>query len=206
VAQPGPNSIKLITFDLGNVLVHVDHMQFCRRLAVLTPLAPEAIYNFVFNSSLEPEYDTGKITSQEFYEYIVAQFKVAVDFESFARWWNSLFSPMPEMEEVVKKLAEKYPLFLLSNTNALHFDYIFNNYPILKHFTRLILSYKIGSRKPEKGIYQYLIQQSGVLPEQILFIDDKMPFVTAAHEHGIQAWQFTSGEGLTQRLMDHGLW
>ncbi len=110
------------------------------------------------------------------------------------------------MEEVVIKLAKNYPLFLLSNTNALHFDYIFGNYPILKHFTKFILSYKVGSRKPENGIYEHLIRQSGVLPGQILFIDDKMPFVTAAQEHGIQAWQFTCGDVLKQQLKDYGLW
>jgi HAD superfamily hydrolase (TIGR01509 family) len=205
VDQTEPNSIKLITFDLGNVLVRVDHLEFCRRLAVLTPRAPEDIYNYVFNGSLETDYDTGKITSQEFYQHIVSQFKLAIDFERFGRWWNSPFSPMPEMEEVVMKLAEKYPLFLLSNTNALHFDYIFANYPILKYFTKFILSYKIGSRKPESGIYQYLIKESGVSPEQILFIDDKMPFVAAAQDHGIRAWQFTSSELLKQQLLDHGL-
>ncbi len=70
------NIIKLITFDLGNVLVNVDHMEFCRRLAVLTPLTAEDIYNYVFNGSLEPEYDTGKMTSQEFYQQIITQFKV----------------------------------------------------------------------------------------------------------------------------------
>ena len=204
--QPEPDFIKLITFDLGNVLVQVDHMEFCRRLAVLTPLAPEDIFNYVFNGSLEPEYDTGKITSQEFYTHIIAQFKVAIDFDRFARWWNSLFSPIPEMEEVVIQLAQNYPLFLLSNTNALHFDHIFSNYPILKHFTKFILSYKVGSRKPEHGIYEHLIRQSGVLPGQILFIDDKMPFVTAAQEHGIQAWQFTVCDVLKQQLKVYGLW
>ncbi len=60
---------------------------------------------------------------------------------------------MPEMEEVVTRLAKGYPLFLLSNTNALHFEYIQENYPVLKHFSHFILSYKVGSRKPEKGIY-----------------------------------------------------
>jgi HAD superfamily hydrolase (TIGR01509 family) len=103
-------------------------------------------------------------------------------------------------------LARSYPLFLLSNTNALHFDYIQENYPVLKHFFQFILSYKVGSRKPEKGIYEYLLQQAGLPPEQILFIDDKMPFVAAAREHGIQAWQFTSREALQQQLIEAGLW
>lgn len=201
-----PHSVELITFDLGNVLVNVNHMEFCRRLAVLTPLAPEEIFEYVFNGSLEPGYDTGKITSQEFYQHILAQFNVQVDFERFARWWNSLFSPIQEMEAIVEKLAAKYPLFLLSNTNILHFEFILQNYPVLNHFTKFVLSYRIGSRKPESGIYEYLIRQSGVSPERILFIDDKMPFVNAARTHGIQAWQFTGCTEFIQKLKDHGLW
>ena len=163
---------------------------------------PQEVFDYVFNSALEPGYDTGMMTSQEFYQQIIAQFKVSLEFERFARWWNSLFSPMPEMAEVVTRLARSYPLFLLSNTNALHFDYIQENYPVLKHFSHFVLSYKVGSRKPEKGIYEYLLQQAGLAPEQILFIDDKMPFVAAAREHGIQAWQFTSSEALKQQLIE----
>jgi glucose-1-phosphatase len=200
------NSIKLITFDLGNVLVKVDHMEFCRRFAVLTPLSTEDIFNFVFNGSLEPDYDTGKMTSQEVYQQVIKQFKVAIEFDRFARWWNSIFSPMPEMEEIVTKLAKKYPLFLLSNTNALHFDYILNTFPILRHFSKFVLSYEVGSRKPDKGIYEYLIRQSGILPGEILFLDDKLPFVTAAREHGIHAWQFTSYDAFKRQLMEYDLW
>jgi histidinol phosphatase-like enzyme len=76
------------------------------------------------------------------------------------------------------------------------------NYPVLKHFSKFVLSYKVGSRKPENGIYEYLIEHSGNSPAQNLFIDDKMPFVTAAREHGIQAWQFTSCEILKQQLKE----
>jgi glucose-1-phosphatase len=206
VHKPESNSIKLITFDLGNVLVRVDHMEFCRRLAVLTPLTADEVFDYVFNSSLEPGYDTGSMTSQEFYQQIIGQFKVSLDFERFSRWWNSLFSPMPEMAEVVTRLAGIYPLFLMSNTNALHFEYIRDNYSILKYFSQFILSYKVKSRKPETGIYEHLLRQAGIPPGQILFIDDKMPFVAAAREHGIQAWQFTSCEDLKGQLSEHGLW
>ena len=200
------SAIALITFDLGNVLVRVDHMEFCRRLAVITQSTAEKVFDYVFNSGLEPGYDTGKMTSQEFYRQILAQFKVSLEFDRFARWWNSLFSPMPEMEEVVIRLAQDYPLYLMSNTNALHFEYIQDNYPIMKQFSHFVLSYQVGSRKPEHGIYEHLLQQAEMAPERILFIDDKLPFVAAAREHGIQAWQFTSCEALKWQLMAHGLW
>jgi glucose-1-phosphatase len=200
------SAIKLITFDLGNVLVRVDHMEFCRRLAVLTQSTADKVFDYVFNSTLEPGYDTGRMTSEEFYQQIITQFKVSLEFERFARWWNSLFSPMPEMAEVVVRLAQGYPLFLLSNTNALHFEYIQAHYPMLKYFSAFVLSYQVGSRKPEPGIYEHLLQRAGMAPEHILFIDDKMPFVAAARERGLQAWQFTSSEALKRRLTEHGLW
>jgi len=113
---------------------------------------------------------------------------------------------MPEMEEVVTQVARSYPLFLLSNTNALHFEYIRENYPFLTNFSQFILSYQVGSRKPEKGIYETLIRKAGIPPETLLFIDDKMPFCDRGPEHGIQAWQFTSQETLKQQLIEHGLW
>jgi HAD superfamily hydrolase (TIGR01509 family) len=205
VNKPETRDIQLITFDLGNVLVKVDHMEFCRRLAVLAQVSAAEIFDYVFNGPLEPGYDTGKVTSREFYEHIVAQFQVNLEFDRFARWWNSLFSPMPGMAEVVAELAGKYPLFLLSNTNALHFDYIQEHYPVLKHFACCVLSYKVGSRKPESGIYQHLIGQAGKAPGEILFIDDKMPFVAAARDQGLQAWQFTSCEDFQEQLTRYGL-
>jgi len=206
VTAAASSGIKLITFDLGNVLVHVDHQEFCRRLAGLAGVTAAEVFNYVFASDLEPAYDTGSITSQEFYRRIVARFKVSLDFDQFALWWNSIFCPMPDMAEVVARLARSCPLFLLSNTNELHFDYIRERYPILDHFSRFVLSYRVGSRKPETGIYRNLIQTSGLLPDHILFIDDKLPFVTAAREHGIHAWQFTSPQELQERLTEHGLW
>lgn len=198
--------IHLITFDLGNVLVKVDHMEFCRRLAELAGVSALEVYDFVFQGELEPLYDTGKITSEDFHRQITAYYNISLDFDQFSRWWNALFSPMPEMEAVVLRLAQRYPLFLLSNTNALHFDYIREHYPVLAHFTKFVLSYRVGSRKPQSSIYAHLIGEAGLPAQQILFIDDKMPFVTAARDQGIRAWQFTSKDALTRQLQEHGLW
>lgn len=198
--------LKIITFDLGNVLVKVDHLQFCRRLADLAGISPQEVFAAVFGSDLEPSYDTGRLSSREFYEQIQARFRVSLDFDRFVRWWTSIFAPLPEMAAVVTHLAQRYPLFLLSNTNALHFQYIQQEYPILEKFTHYVLSFAVGHRKPEPEIYQHLIEKTGAPAEQILFIDDKLPFVLAAREQGLQAWQFTGQDRLVQQLQEKGLW
>ncbi len=69
-----PQPPKLITFDLGNVLVQVDHGIFCRRLAAVARVSPAEVYQRVFVSPLEPGFDTGRLTPQEFHAAIMAAF------------------------------------------------------------------------------------------------------------------------------------
>ncbi|MEJ2672123.1 MAG: HAD family phosphatase [Deltaproteobacteria bacterium] len=204
---PSPGKITAITFDLGNVLVKVDHLRFCRRLSALAGLSPQQVYVQVFESSLEPGYDTGRLASPEFYERVTAHFGVALDYARFRALWCDIFDPMEFMAAVVARLAPRFPLFLLSNTNSLHFDYILESFgDILQPFQAFILSYQVGSRKPEAAIYQALIQQTGHPPEKILFLDDKVTFVEAAREQGLVAWQFRTPQELRQDLESHGLW
>jgi glucose-1-phosphatase len=204
---PAPLPITAITFDLGNVLIRVDHLRFCRRLGALANLPPQEVYARVFESELEPGYDTGRISSREFYQRVTAHFGVALPYSQFCDLWCDLFDPMEGMAEIVHHLASRFPLLLLSNTNALHFDYIKERFKsILQPFRAFILSYQVGSRKPEPAIYRSLIRQAGRPPEEILFLDDKVAFVEGALSQGLTAWQFRSPQELRQELERHRLW
>jgi putative hydrolase of the HAD superfamily len=202
VASP---EIKTLALDLGNVLVKVDHGRFCRRLAELAGLTPEEIYARVFESDLEPGYDTGRLTSEAFHRRVTDHFGVALPFPQFAFWWSDIFDPMEGMADLVSNLAARYPLYLLSNTNPLHFAYIRERYPLLDNFQSFILSFEVGSRKPEPDIYQALIRRTGLAPGQCLFVDDKLPFVTAARGQGLAAWQFTSPGEFIRSLQEQGI-
>ncbi|MDP1761839.1 MAG: hypothetical protein Q8L43_06405, partial [Deltaproteobacteria bacterium] len=87
MTSPAPRPITAITFDLGNVLIRVDHFRFCRRLAVLAALSPQEVYAQVFESALEPGYDTGRITSGEFYQRVTSHFGVALPYPRFCDLW-----------------------------------------------------------------------------------------------------------------------
>ncbi len=205
--SPAPRQITAITFDLGNVLVKVDHLRFCRRLAALAALSPQEVYAQVFGSSLEPGYDTGRISSREFYERVTAHFGVALPYSDFCDLWCDIFDPMDGMTGLVQHLASRFPLYLLSNTNSLHFDYIQARFAaILQPFRAFVLSYKVRSRKPEPAIYHYLIRRVGRPPQEILFLDDKESFVEAARGQGLAAWQFRSPQEMRQELARHHLW
>jgi len=207
MAAPAPRKITAITFDLGNVLIRVDHLRFCRRLGALANLPPQEVYARVFESELEPGYDTGRISSREFYQRVTAHFGVALPYSRFCDLWCDLFDPVEGMTELVQHLASRFPLLLLSNTNALHFAYLKERFKlILEPFRTFVLSYRVGSRKPEPAIYQSLIRQAGRPPEEILFLDDKVSFVEGALSQGLTAWQFRSPQELRQELARHRLW
>lgn len=200
------SDIRALALDLGNVLVKVDHLRFCRRLAPLVRLTPEEVYARVFESDLEPGFDTGRLSPAEFHQRLEERFGITVPFGRFCWWWNDIFAPLEGMAELVEHLAARFPLYLVSNTNALHFAYIRENYPLLRHFRDFILSYEVGSRKPEAEIYQALIRRLETPPSHCLFVDDKLPFVQAAREQGLVAWQFTSPRDFRRFLQEHRLY
>jgi putative hydrolase of the HAD superfamily len=198
--------ITVLALDLGNVLVKVDHLRFCRRLAILTGLTAEEVYGRVFESDLEPGFDTGRLTSEDFHRRVMHHFGVILPFSQFSSWWNDIFDPMEGMAELVGYLSARFPLYLVSNTNTLHFSYIRENYSFLDLFESFVLSFEVGSRKPEPAIYQALIERTGRPPSRCLFVDDKLPFVTAAREQGLESWQFTSPVEFIGCLQRHGLY
>jgi putative hydrolase of the HAD superfamily len=184
----------------------VDHYRFCRRLADLAGLTPGEVYARVFESSLEPGYDTGRLTSDDFHRRVMEHFGLVLPFPQFAQWWNDIFDPMDKMADIVARLARRWPLYLVSNTNTLHFAYIRERYALLDHFQRFILSFEVGSRKPEAGIYQALIEAARVPPAQCLFVDDRADFVAAAESQGLMAWQFTTPAAFVRDLERCNLW
>ncbi len=199
--------IAAVAFDLGNVLVKVDHLRFCRGLAELAGWPPQEIYAAVFQSGLEPGYDRGRLSSRKFHRRLQARFRLDLPFPRFRDLWNEIFDPLEDMQEVVARLARRYPLYLLSNTNPLHFRYVRERFAsLLKHFRALTLSYRVGSRKPEAAIFQALLREVGLPPARILYIEDNEDFVAAARTHDLTAWIFVSPQDFKERLTVAGLW
>ena len=185
----------------------MDHGRFCRRLGQLAGVTPQEVYTAVFDTTLEFDYDTGRVSSREFHRRLQARFGLNLPFSRLRELWTEIFAPLDDMEAVAARLARRYPLYLLSNTNELHFEYIRENYAaLLQPFRAFILSYRVGGRKPEAAIFQALIRQAGVPPEQILYTDDKEDFVAAARTHGLTAWPFVSPADFQEQLSHAGLW
>jgi len=181
---------KKIVFDLGGVILDFDHTIITKKLSKISSFQELEIFEFIFKSGLEKDYDTGKISSIFFYEKIIDYLKVKLSYEEFFSIWNNIFFEKYEISEFIKQIYKNYDIYLLSNTNKEHFNYCLKQFPILKNFKKYFLSYEIGFRKPDKRIFLYMIDELKVLPNEILFIDDIEENIISAKEIGIKTIHF----------------
>jgi putative hydrolase of the HAD superfamily len=106
---------------------------------------------------------------------------------------------------LLKKVSRRLPTYLLSNTHALHYDFIKSRYAFTKYVRGAALSHELGMRKPEPRIFKAALKMAGVRPAQALFIDDLEPNVAAARRVGLQAIRYCGPEDLAHRLKTLGV-
>ena len=198
--------IEVILYDLGNVILPFSHHQIAEKLARFSRREeskdPEAIFSFLFSreKGAVNAYETGKVSSSEFFLLLKERFHLSLSFEDFVPIWNDIFVENHEVSETIRSQKGKWKLGLVSNTNALHFDYALSKFPILRIFDRWILSHEVGSKKPDVEIFQKAIEWAGVEPGRILFIDDMKRHVDAARSLGIETIHFASALQLKEEL------
>jgi putative hydrolase of the HAD superfamily len=196
-------SIKIVVFDLGNVLFKFDLSKFVKEFLKKVPRHKnEAAGKLILEySDVGYNYEKGNISSVGFY----IRLKECTDYSGtcneFCIIWNNIFTPIPETIEILSITAKKYPVALLSNTNELHFEYLKKCFPsVFMIFDKMFLSYKMHLRKPENEIYQNIINYYKIVPSEILFIDDLEENIEAARNNGMTAVKFTGAYELEKQL------
>lgn len=193
--------ISLILFDLGNVLVKFDHSIVARKLAKLSKTTMSGIVTQFISSGLGSLLDEGKIDAREFSERVISALNLPMGVDEFQKHWNEIFFENPGMESLLKRLKEKYPVYLISDTNPLHFEFIRKKFSILNHIDQFFLSYEIGVKKPDPRIYFEVLKRSRAKAESVLYIDDREDLVAAARKMGFSALVFKSPKSLEKELI-----
>lgn len=197
--------IKTVIFDMGNVLLHYDATRAGKAFAKVCGASFLKLWLHFFTSPIEKAYTRGEMSTREFYKYAQAVFKKPVSFEEFKKYWNEIFWENEGMEKILVRLKKNYPLFVISNTNDMHYEYICKEFAILRHFDRLFPSHKVGARKPDALIYQKVLRAIKYKPEETVFIDDVPKFVRGARKVGMHAIRFRSNEQLVSDLKKLGV-
>ena len=183
---------KPVVFDLGNVVLYFDIRKAAERMARYTAAPLEQIIDVLWTSPHGIAFEEGRLTPQEFYDGARERLGLAMDFGRFTEAWNDIFTEHREVISLLRDLAPKYRLYLFSNTNRLHYEYIRQRYDFTKLLDGAILSYEIGARKPAREAFERALGLVNARPQDVFFTDDRPDHVAAAREVGIEAVLFDS--------------
>jgi glucose-1-phosphatase len=193
-----------VIFDLGGVLVSVDFMRACRRLEAAGGAPAPVILEAIHKGADKLEFDTGRLSPQEFAARFCASIGLQLPYAEFARIWCDIFAEQRDVTGMLDEISVKADLVLLSNTDPLHLDHVRSRYGFLAKFGRLVLSYEVGHAKPERQIYE--LARSMCAPgSRSIYFDDISAYVTAARACGLAAEQFADAAALKRELQRFGV-
>jgi putative hydrolase of the HAD superfamily len=198
--------IKTVIFDLGKVIVPFDFKRGYRAMAELCPYAAEDIPKRIGSTDLVRRFESGQIRPAEFVQELCGILNLKMEYDHFCEIWSSIFLPETLIpESLLAGIRRRYRLLLLSNTNAIHFQMIRDNYPLMRHFDGYVLSYEVGAMKPSPRIYEEAIALARCEAAECFFTDDIAEYVAGAKAAGMDAVQFESAEQIERELRLRGV-
>ncbi len=187
-------AIKNIIFDLGGVLLNISYQVTINGFKKLGVKDFDSFYNQAAQMNLFDQFDKGEISPQGFRDELKRISGLPLSDDQIDRAWNAMLLDFPTKHAgLLKGVRKNYRTFLLSNTNAIHYpvfmDYLgqnqINGFDAL--FEKCYLSYEIGMRKPDRAIFEHVINDSNLDANETLFIDDSIQHVKGACGAGLRA-------------------
>lgn len=196
--------IKLnnIIFDLGGVLLDIDFNKVQQAFQEIGVSDFDHQYSQLQASHLFQNLEMGKISESNFYNTIKKLSSQQINNEQIKNAWNSILKDFrKESMNYLGMLKNDYRIFLLSNTNSIHLkeiNTILNQQlgvsELDSYFEKAYYSQKVGMRKPNTDVYQYVIQDAQLIPEETLFIDDTYINIDTAKNLRFQTHLLIKGE------------
>jgi FMN phosphatase YigB (HAD superfamily) len=178
---------QAVVFDLGKVLLDFDYAKLARNMKEHCSVTFEELLGALNQSKLLHRYETGSITSQNFFEEVKRASKFRHDFDVFEPLFADIFTPIPELIALQQGLRKAgMPTYIFSNTNEIAVKYIRRTYPFFADFSGYVFSYEQGAMKPEPRIYEAVEEMTGRRGKELLYIDDRPENIDQGVERG---WQ-----------------
>ena len=193
--------IRNIIFDFGAVIINIDPDAVFRYLMENGINNIDKLHEAFTENHIYRDLETGKTGPDEFRSAIREALGMSFSDEDIDAIWNSIILDIPpERVSFLNRLKTKYSIYLLSNTNSIHYDHYnsyFRNtydYPSLdSFFTRAWYSHILGVRKPDPEIFRMVLDDGRLDPDETAFIDDMKINVDAAATLGIHPVHLSEG-------------
>jgi len=202
--------VKNIILDLGGVIINLDIPATIAEFNRLSDIPFESLYTQAQQIDIFNKFDKGEIGDFEFFNTLRKHLRFQGKDEDLLYAWNAMLLDVPKKRlDLLVKLKLPYQTFLLSNTNETHIE-AFERELYRKHgiknfndyFEAVYYSCRIGMRKPDKEIFQMVLDKHKLNPEETIFIDDSIQHVKGAGECGIKSYLLPQGMELEDLLKE----
>jgi putative hydrolase of the HAD superfamily len=198
--------IDALLFDLGKVLIDFNFETGVQALHASCSISRDRFEQVLWDETWIRSYERGEISTIQFHQYLCTTAKLTLPLPRFRETWSSVFLPgLMVSEDLLALLKRNYPMILVSNTNEAHFEFVRSKYRVLDYFNHHVLSYEVGSLKPDRKIFEHAIAAANRPAEALFFIDDREENILAARKLGIRAHQFKSEARLVAALQNAGV-
>lgn len=195
-----------VVFDLGGVLLDWN---------------PRYLYRKLFDDEADMDRFLSEVCTMEWHhahdlgvppeETIPPLVEAHPEYAEMIRAWperseEMLAGPIEESVEILRALKEQgVPVYALTNMETWTYPGRRERYPFLTWFDGTVVSGFEGVAKPDRKVFELLLDRFGLTPGTTIFIDDSPKNVAAARAAGIQAIEFESPALLRQSLEQAGL-
>lgn len=185
---------EAIIFDFGGVLFEIDYEAPVRAFAELGMKDFREIYAQAGQHPIFDQLETGQTDGDTFYRWLSTQLPAARRDQLEAAWNCILLGLNIENTVFAASLGERFPLYIFSNTNALHvtefermIDQVYGLDKFRSHFRSIVYSNELGLRKPHPEAFLEVCRRHGLPPAKTLFLDDSIQHVEGARRAGLRA-------------------
>jgi glucose-1-phosphatase len=187
--------VKNLIFDLGGVILDLSVDHTLQSFADLSGIDKQKVVEIFHSSEGFLLYEKGMMSDAEFRDFIRHVYKVNVQDQEIDRCWNAMLRGFPLAKlKLLNDLKVRYQVFLLSNTNGIHLEYINSRMlPAISHgisldvfFHKAYYSHLMKKRKPDAHIFQQVLKENQLVAAETLFLDDNESNILGAQAVGIQ--------------------
>ena len=190
-----PTDYKNIIFDFGGVIINIDPMLTVKAFAKLSPELTEEKSMQVIQDPMFRRFEKGEISESELRSGITSMLDIQTPLSDidFDKAWDGMILDLPKARlDLIQSLQTDHRLFLLSNTNSIHMRKVsevvqqtIQVNSIDHYFEKAYYSHLVGMRKPDREIFDLVLNENELDPKETVFLDDFPINFPGAVEAGI---------------------
>lgn len=183
-----PRDVDALLYDFGGVVIEIDFDGIFARWAELAGVPMGQVKRRFSHGDAYQRHERGEIELGEYFRALRGELGIDLDDAQLIDGWQRVFGPEhPEVVALLRALRGRVPQYLLSNTNATHYDYFRHRYAgALAPLDRIFASCEMGKRKPEREAFEHVSHATGVPLDRMLFLDDTVANLEGARAVGMK--------------------